>query len=261
MTDKTLEKAADVIADTIIFGAGIGLLFIMFSLAIAAHAAETSISAGFGGGNGQCGSFEPAASIAYDRDSDDLAAHTHIAVGPNGSCAGQGTTIDAAVTKVFPYSGPWGGFVTGGYDERTIPFEYGVKTFRGYGVKTVSAIAGVRYDCGDECSIRIGYNAVDAPLAKGGDASSVFLAANYEVMDQWELSGDTNFTVTSFRLGRTGSVMDVSAGVVFGAHRLDHPAPSTLPALDDGGSAIPGVDLTRRDPPSPIYTIHVGWRL
>lgn len=230
---------------------------------------EETISAGFGGGNGICGNWQPSASIAYDRDSDDLAAHTYLTVGPNGSCDGQGISIDAAVTKMFQYRGPWSGFVEAGYDRRTIAFEYGVKSFRGYDVEAASAIAGIRYDCGDECSIRLGYNAVKTPkvrVADGadpypdGNASRIFLAANYEFVDEWEVSADTNFTVSTVRLGRTGAFIDLAASVTFGAHKLEHPAPGSVAALDDGGSPIVGQYLARRDAPSPIYSIHVGWR-
>ena len=255
---KSIMRAA---GSLMLFFAVAGGVWLGVSAAYAQSLAETSMSAGFGGGNEQCGGFEPNGSIAYDRDSDDLAAHMYLKVGPNGSCSGQGFSIDSAVTKIFPYRGPWGGFVTGAYDRRTIPFEFGVKNFRGYDVDAISAIVGLRYDCGDECSIRLGYNAVETAKANGGNTSPVFLAANYELFDEWEISGDTNFTVTNFRIGRTGSILDVSAGVTFGAHNLAHPAPSMVPALDDDGDAIPGHYWTRRDPPSPLYSIHIGMNL
>lgn len=246
--------------------------------------AETTVSAGFGGSNGQCGTFEPNASISYDRDSDDVAAHTYLTVGPNGGCDGQGITIDAAITKIYSLRGPWGGFITGGYDQRTVPFEYvpdatdpditlnGAKVNLGTKVVSPAAIAGIRYDCGDECSIRLGYNAVETDLAElksdgttHKKASPIFLAANYEVMDKWELSADTNFTVTNLRVSRDVADEDIfiTAGVTFGAHKLDSPAEAkhTISVDRDGnGTVDEAITLDEAGAPSPLYQLAIGWR-
>ena len=151
-------------------------------------AADDSFSARLGIGNAACGSGEPFGGLTYDRDSDDIPVRFSIDIGPNGSCTGQSVAVSGYAAKRHYITGPWFGVAVASYDSRTVPFEYvrpGVadpfKHFHGERVEAVRLEFGPGYDCGDNCSVRLVFNAVDTPLAAGGHVGPVAVLGTYQV--------------------------------------------------------------------------------
>ena len=217
--------------------------------------ADDSLSAGFGASNAACGSGEPTANVRYDRDSDDIPAHFRLAVGPNGSCTGQGISVDAYVGKREYRGDHVFGLVAAGYDSRTVPFEYvraidadPFKHFHGERVETVQALIGLGYDCGDNCSVRLVYNVVETPLWDGGNMSPVSIAATYEWASV-EFNAEANPDVQSLDVSWSDGGMEVSGSISWGMQDLDNSAPPTIGDYAQAGA------------PDPLYSVSFGWRL
>ena len=232
-------------------------------LALAATAlgqpAERTISAGFGVGNGQCGSAEPFGTISVDLDSDDMPLHFDLRVGPNGGCTGQFAAINAQVAKRLyfrqgPMQGRWFAFAAGGYDRGVVAHEFmpllprptePFKRIRGFEYEAVQALVGGGLDCGDNCSLRLSYDVVETPLAGGGTALPIRLAGSYQLLDDIELDANTDFTVTEVTIRREAGILVLRGGLVFGAHRLQSDAA-------DWGAAN---GFVAAKPPDLIYTL------
>ena len=215
---------------------------------------HADMSAGLGLSNAACGTGEPTASVSYDRDGDVIPAHFRLGVGPNGSCDGQGVTVDALVEGRYYVREQVFTLVGAGYDLRTVPFEYaatswGTKQFRGERVETVQALFGLGYDGGD-WSIQAAYNVVENKLSDGDDLFPVQINARWN-LDDIELSGTTNIdTHTMAASYKYGKIM-FTGGVSYGFHKLDNPAPDYL--MGDGQKYM------RADPADPLYSFNVEW--
>ena len=220
-------------------------------------------SAGFGFANAACGSGKPTFNFDYDRDSDDIPAHFRMGIGPNGSCAGQGVRVDAYVAKRKYLRGGDNLFLVAaaGYDSRTVPFEYvrtdlanasdPFKHFHGERVETIQGLAGVGWDCGDNCSIRVLWNFVDSPLLAGGNVGPVQVAATYEVFESVELNLTADDTIRTLDVSWESDGMRVTGSMTYGANDLDNGAPA---AFDDGSYVQAGS-------PDPLYAVNFGWKV
>ena len=221
-----------------------------FFVAGTASAADQTFSAGVGGGNGQCGEFEPEAVIAYDRDSRETPAHVNVRVGPNGSCSGQGVTVDAQAAYNFDLSHGFYATVVGGYDRRTVPFEYdnaGVESFKLFhsvGVETVTAAVGVGYRL-PVGTVAVVANAVDNPLADGSNLLPVAVIASVAVFDVEVDATVQAEGIWDVRASRALGRFRAGVSVAHNGHRLDHPAPAVL----DGRARLGG--------PNPTYGFDV----
>lgn len=222
--------------------------------------ADTSFVAGIGGGNGQCGRFEAEGFAEADFDSADRPAHFILRVGPNGSCTGQGVAVDGQVAQRFG-DGAFYGVVTAGYDQDTVPYEYGpcidgFKCFHSVGVSTTTLSFGGGARLGDwseegtgwRLSAEIAANAVDNPLATGENLSPLILslsarAAGVEIDATVHDEG-----IADVRVKRAVGRMQVGVSVSANGHKLDNPAPATL----SGQARLGG--------PNPVYSVDVGWR-
>ena len=217
-----------------------------------AGAADTTFVAGFGGGNGACGEFEPRAFVEFDRDDAARPAHVNVSVGPNGSCTGQGVTIDASVAQRFDVSGDLFAVVSAGYDRRTVPFEYlgcpdGFKCFHSAGVETSSVAVGAGYRL-SVGTVSVNYNAVRNALADGGDLSPVSVTGSVAVA-----GAEIDFTVHDegiwdARVTRAFGRIQFGASVANNSHLLDHAAPAVMSGLDRAGG------------PNPLYGFDFGVR-
>ena len=219
-----------------------------------AEAADKTMSAGLGLSNGACGTGEPTASIAYDRDGDTIPAHFKLGVGPNGSCDGQGVTVDALVEGRYYVREQLFALAGAGYDLRTVPFEYaatswGTKQFRGERVETVQALFGLGYDGGD-WSVQAAYNVVENKLSGGDNLFPVQLNARWNLADL-ELSGTTNVDTHTMAASYIYRKIELAGSVSFGFHKLDNPAPDYL--------AGDGLMFLRADAPSPLYNFTIRW--
>jgi len=209
------------------------IVFVLAAIlgAAAAAAQDRTISAGFGVSNTQCGTAEAYGSISLDVDSDDVPMHFDLAVGPNGGCDGQGTSINAQVAKRLYYnSGSFFSFVAGGYDRGVAPHEFvdpasgPFKLFRGFTYEQVQALVGLGYDCGDNCSVRVSYDAVETKKANGDKTLPIRLAVSYRLAGSYEFDANTDFTLTELNLRKETGVVVLRAGVTFGAHKLQNDA-------------------------------------
>ena len=233
---------------------GFGVASLCFYL-VEVNAAE--FSAGFGVGNAACGSAEPTASVVYDDNSDSLPMHFRLGVGPNGSCSGQGVSVDALVEGRRYVNERYYGVVGAGYDLRTVPFEYdatawGTKQFRGEGVETVQAIFGGGVDSGSGFA-QITYNVVENDLNDGDKLSPISITAGQRFFDdRVEVNATTNFDTAAISADATHGNIVVGVSASFGFHKLDNPAPEYL----DGGDVM----YNQVSPESPLYAANVRWR-
>lgn len=200
---------------------------------------DTDFSAGIDYENATCGTGEFGFSTLYDRDSDSIRGHMAFSGSPNGSCSGQGLSIDTVIEKQHNVRGNLFTVVGGGYDRRTVPFEYlapyggsNFKFFRGTTVETASAHFGFGYDLGENRYVQVVYNAVENRLNDGSKLNPISLVASYEINDDIELNATTNFDTHQF--GATWDVgpIELSANVSVDFQKLEHPAPMYL---DEGG--------------------------
>ena len=260
---STFKDALQVVIGAAVFGVAVAIMAFL----LAPHASAKDFSAGFGVGNAACGSAEPTASIVYDDDSDGLPMHFRLGVGPNGSCSGQGVSVDVLVEGRRYVNDRYYGVVGAGYDLRTVPFEYdatawGTKQFRGEGVETVQAMFGMGMDTGSGF-VQATYNVVENALAdtlddngvvedKGGNLFPVSITAGWQLLDeQLELNATTNFDTAAISAdARHGNIV-VGVSASFGFHKLDNPAQPFLVGRD--------VKYERQDPPSPLYSVDLRW--
>ena len=241
---------------TLYIAAGV---LIVLGLICFSQQAEAEISAGLGLSNQSCGTAEPNASIAYDRDGDVIPAHFRLGVGPNGSCDGQGITVDALVEGRYYVSEQIFSLVGAGYDLRTVPIKYattqwGTKQLRGERSETVQALFGLGFDGGD-WSIQAAYNVVDNKLSNGDNLFPVQINARWNLND-FEVSGTTNtdtHTVgASYKYGKILFTGEAS----FGFHKLENSAPDYLRAeMAHDTSWV----YWREDSPSPLYNFIIEW--
>ena len=219
-----------------------------------ANAEDTSISAGIGGGNGACGSFEPNASFRYDRDSDDTPMHFNMDVSVNGGCTGQFTTIDASLAKRYTISDNFFGYVSAGYDIRTLTVEFAsddpnFKRFRGFATETTTAVAGVGYDFGDNRSFRIGYNAVKNLDNMNKEITPLQATLTWGFGNGLEINADTNTVAHTLSLAfERGNAVFV-ASMTKGASGLKNDAADWAA---ENGYEIAGT-------PDPIYSFGIQW--
>ena len=221
-----------------------------------AHADE--FSAGVGYENGTCGVGEFNATVAYDRDSDAIRGHLLLGVSPNGSCSGQGLAVDAVIERQDTLRGNLFTVVGGGYDKRTVPFEYlppyadsNFKFFRGTGVETASAHFGFGYDLGDNRYIQVVYNAVENRLADGGKLNPISVVATYQIGDNIELNATSNFDTHSFGATWDLGAIELGGSVDIDYGKLEHPAPLFL---DEGGA-----EFVRAGAPGKLYNVTARW--
>ena len=232
------------------------ILFLGFLLGLTQKAEATELSAGFGVSNAACGSAEPTASVVYDHDGDALPRHIRLAVGPNGSCDGQGVTIDVALqARQYIVDDQWYVYVGAGHDERAVPYEYeetpwGTKQFRTEGVKSTQALIGLGHDFGD-INLQCGYNAVKTAMNKGGSLFPIQCGASAYLMDDsFEVDVTTTFeTATLSAEYRAIGGIIVGANATFGFHKLKNPAPDYIGTGDHM--------FSRSKAPSPIYALEV----
>lgn len=235
----------------------IGLL--TFGLANAFGADDVSVSAGFGGGNGSCGSFEPTAALRYDRDSDDTPMHFIMEVGPNGGCSDQAVNVDASVTKRYTINEGFYGFVAGGFDQRTltvefepVPDEEDFKPFRGFHTETVSAIAGVGYDFGSG-SVRVGYNAVETHLDDGTENGRKRNLP--EIGFSWKLPFGLELDIDTNTKAHTLSVAYEEGNAVFFATATD----GASKLFNDAAKWAEDHKKTIVSTPDPVYSFGIQW--
>ena len=217
-----------------------------------AEAADSTFVAGFGGGNGACGDFEPRAFVEYDRDDAARPIHVNVSVAPNGSCTGQGIVIDASAEQRFDVSDTIYAVVAAGYDRRTVPFEYegcpdGFKCFHSAAVETasVAAGAGLRLSFG---TVSLTYNAVRNPLQEGGDLSPVSVTGSFRLLDS-ELDVTVRAEgIWDARVTRQFGKVQFGASIVNNAHLMEHAAPAEKSGLDRAGG------------PNPLYGFDFGVR-
>ena len=225
-------------------------------------AAVRTFAAGFGTANSQCGTGIGNAFIEYDDDSDTLPMHLYIRTGPNGSCSGQGTAVDAQVSKRWAVGdeSPWYASLTGGFDRRVVPFEFETrdpgKLFDGVPVDTVSAMVGLGFDGGD-WSLGLRFDGIEQDYEGGGGVSPFSLAYTHHI-------GPAEIDATWTGLGDSRPIIDAGVTVARGhlqaslrgslnAGLLDNPAPAQLVADD-------GTILARMGNPDFVYSVDVGWR-
>ena len=272
------------------------MAFAAFVAALAFNAGaedDESFAAGFGFSNAQCGSGEPTAWIAYDRDSDDLSAHAYVNTGPDGSCAGRGTAVDVEVKKRFPLKGNWSVSLTGGYDQRTVPFEYVAysecegtqdtscintetgsvmengteyspnyplgKVFRGVGVPTTSALVGFVYD-GGPWTVEIRYNAIpqDMECLESAESCGVLSPVSFAYSHKF---GAIEIDATIMeRLVADAAItytyndkIQISGRMSNNAAKLDNPADRFITNDEDEA-------LIRDGGPATVYALEVGFR-
>lgn len=245
--------------------------------ASAAKPKVNDFSAGFTFENLSCGSLEPTFSISYDRDNDSTPAHFRMSGGPNGSCTGQGISLDAVVEKRQYLGGDvWYVVAGGGIREQTQAFEYlgcleDFKCYAGYAVRDVSARGGFGFD-GGEWSVQLTYGAVENRLCqatdveedmdgmylRGGecdpDADNAFplqLSGSYRhrfMNGDLELNASTNTEFHALNATWDYGVIELSADFTFDYGKLNNGAPY----MKDGG-------LTRADPPGTTIQLGARW--
>lgn len=230
---------------------------------VAVFADEYSFAAGFGASNASCGKGMPTAWVAYNRDEAALSAHVRVRTGPDGGCAGQATAVDAEVSRRWPLAGRWGVSVTGGFDQRVTPFEFGCgagdascvelpgKLFRGVEVVTTSALVGVVYDAGP-WSVELRYDGVEQDWEDGGGVPPVSLAYRHRVgpvdIDATLMARAVADVSVTFDRGR----FRLSGSASHNAALLSHPAP---PFVEAGGRR-----WARLGGPSTVYSLEAGVR-
>ena len=138
-----------------------------------------------------------------------------------------------------------------------MPFEYattgwGTKQFRGVTVETYQVDLGGGYDGGD-WSAQLVYNFVENPLQKGGELFPVRLDIAAQVLERYEVNASTNIDTHTLHVDYDTGPFTVSAGVSFGFHKLEHPAPAYL--LDEASGTMYG----RADAPDPLYNLTLEW--
>ena len=234
--------------------------------ASAAKPKVNDFSAGFTFENLSCGSLEPTFSISYDRDNDSTPAHFRMSGGPNGSCTGQGISLDAVVEKRQYLGGDhWYAVAGGGIREQTQAFEYsgcseGFKCFAGYTVRDVSARGGFGFD-GGEWSIQLAYDAVENRLCQAPDmgdcdpdADNAFplqLSGSYRhrfMNGDLELNASTNTEFHALNATWDYGVIELSADFTFDYGKLNNGAP-----YDKGDG------MFRQDPPGTTIQLGARW--
>lgn len=224
---------------------------------------DVELSFGLGSSNVECGTGVGRAYVRFDDDHPVRPAHLIVESGPNGSCSGQGTAVDAeaAWVGIFAEQSPWTWRVSGAYDQRVVPFEYATrdpgKLYRGVEVVTVSVLFGVcrSVPLGTAC---LRFDAIEQDYERGG-GTSPFGASYSGVYRGFE------FDAALTALGDSDPIFDVSmtrviGGFEFGASAsynaalLDNPAPDFLVADD-------GTRLARLGGPRIVYSLRVGRRL
>ena len=239
------------------------IAFIVAVSAGASAASDSSFAAGFGASNAACGSGVPTAWLRWERESDASPARVHVRTGPDGGCAGQSTSVDASAARRLPLRGPWSLSVTGGYDQRVLPVEYGCdgrsadcvplpgKLFRGAEVVTVSALLGVVYDGGD-WSIELRYDAVEHDWADGGGVPPISAAYRHRfgpvVLAADVMARGVGDVSVAWESGRLRAAVAASAN----ASLLAHPAP---PFVSAGGRR-----WERLGAPDVVYDVEFGVR-
>ena len=226
----------------------------------------TTFTAFIATGNVECGTGIGRGGIDYDRDNPDTPMHLRVETGPNGSCSGQGTSVDARVARRYAIGeNGWFGSVVGAYDQTVLPYEYQTrdpgKLFRGVEVVTVSAKAGLGYRDGeaggDNWSLAILFDAIEQDYETGGGTSpfsaafsarrgNVEVDATVTALGDSDLIGDLD---VSYVLGN----VVISGSASYNAGLLDNPAPNDLEADD-------GTLLKRLGSPKLVYGGRIGWR-
>lgn len=229
---------------------------------VAAFGDEYSFAAGIGASNAACGSGVPTAWVAYDRNDPTLSAHVRVRTGPDGGCAGQATAVDAEVSRRWLLAGRWGVAVTGGFDQRVTPFEYGCgaeascvalpgKLFRGVEVVTTSALVGLVYDAGP-WSVELRYDAIEQDWEDGGGVPPFSLAYRHTIGPV-----DIDATLMARAVGDVAATLDrgrfrLSGSVTHNAALLSHPAPPFVEADGRRWGRLGG--------PSTVYSLEAGIR-
>ena len=246
---QTLENWISVLAR-------IGLI-VLFAYAGIQHvfAADADFSAGVGGGNGACGSFEPTATVTYDRDGDTIPGHIKLGVGPNGSCNGQALTVDVVVNARYYFREQVYTFAGAGYDLRTVVYEFepaATKQFYGQQVTSAQALVGFGYDFGD-AYCQLAYNAVKTGLVGGGNLFPMQVTCSVQVLGTLEVNGTTNIDTHSVDATYDLGPISVSASVGFGYHKLGNPAPAFLQDMQTGKEYL------QLGAPNPLYRFKAEW--
>ena len=228
---------------------------------------QVSLSFGLGASNVECGTGIGSAYVRYDNDHDVRPAHLLVESGPNGSCSGQGTLVDAQVAWNGDFgtavSGPWTWQVVGAYDQRVVPFEYQTrdpgKLYRGVEVVTVSALVGACREVlyGQAC---LRFDAIEqdyeTPNAGGTSPFSLSYAGEYkgfEVDATWLAFGDQDL-ILDLGVTRDWGGFEFGASASVNPALLDNPAPARLVADD-------GTHLARLGGPRVVYRLRFGRRL
>ena len=239
------------------------LLGAVLSLAGSAAWGENTLVAGFGVGNGSCGTGVPTAFVEYERREAMSPVRLHLRTAPDGACSGQATAVDASIAWRVPVGDSWGMSVGAGYDQRVIPFEYGCaaddcralpgKLFRGVEVATPSALLGVWYD-GGGWTVEARYDAVESDYAAGGGVPPISVAYQHTLgpvtveatlLPSWILDATATLDL--------GDRLRLAGRVAHNAALLEHPAPPWVEAAD--GSRWP-----RLGGPRTVYAVDVGVR-
>lgn len=232
----------------------------------ALRAVADGFSAGIGASNAQCGTGVPTAYVDYDRDSDEVSAHFVLRTGPNGSCEGQGTSVDAQVSKRHELPSIWLFHLIGGYDQRVVPFEYepaATKQFQGVEVVTVTGAVsfgaglGDCFEDGDEApcwTVGLVYNAIEQDFEDGGGVSPISVVVSGRVGPfEFDASlmerGIGTFDVT-WENERIRAAVRASNN----QYLLDNPAPTFLE------DATTGHQYARLGSPPFVYAFDCGWR-
>ena len=233
------------------------LRYLAAALAVALLAqpssAETTFSAGAGGGNAACGEFEVEAFAKADRDDPDRPMHFAVSVGPNGSCSGQGVAIDASASQRWDITERLFGSITASYDRHVVPVEYGpLSTFKlFYGAAAENAAiefgGGVRVGA---WTVEAVANAVDNALSAGGNLFPMGLKVAGEYRD---IEADASFYAqgifdVDLSYSEEGSRIEITASVTNNGAKLAHFAPAEI----DGFARVGG--------PRRTYSIGALWK-
>ena len=226
------------------------------------NAVGDGFSAGIGASNAQCGTGVPTAYLDYDRDSDDVSAHFVLRTGPNGSCDGQATSVDAQVSKRHELLGIWHLDLIGGYDQRIVPFEYepaATKQFRGVEVVTVAGAVSVGAGFGDcrehPCwTVGLVYNAIEQDFEDGGGVSPVSVAVSGR-FGPFEFDASLmERGIGTFDVVWEGKHIRASVRTSNNQRLLDNPAPAFIEDITTGRR------YARKGSPPFVYAFDCGWR-
>ena len=220
-------------------------------------AINETFSAGFEFANAACKGGVPGANVHYDRDSDNVASHARITLGPDGNCE-IAASVDTEISKRVATFGRWYTDVTGGYDRHAVAQNYtanrrltrvtesvtaAVNFGHDFGVWTIEAGANFAgqdrcyEDAMGECDVR--HRDVVHRIAATGKIGEVEL--------DLESNGLVETVTASFDW--RGNAVTLSA--VNDADRLAHDFPMSHP--DDAASQRKG------SPDEVIFAATLGW--